>query len=37
MGDRRLALRAARKAAAGATLDGGGGRVDVEAPEAVAA
>ena len=37
MGDRRLALRAARRAAAGATLDGGAGRVDVEAPEAVAA
>jgi hypothetical protein len=37
MGDRRLALRAARRAAAGASLDGQGGRVDVEAPEAVAA
>jgi hypothetical protein len=38
MGDRRLALRAARRAAAGAVLEAAAGvRVDVEAAEAVAA
>jgi uncharacterized protein len=37
MGDRRLALRAARRAAAAATLDAAAARVDVDAPEAVAA
>jgi hypothetical protein len=37
MGDRRLALRAARRAAAAATLDAAPARVDVEAPEPVAA
>jgi hypothetical protein len=37
MGDRRLALRAARRAAAAATLDAGAARVDVAPPEPVAA
>ncbi len=37
MGDRRLALRAARRAAAAATLDAGPARADVDAPEPVAA
>jgi hypothetical protein len=37
MGDRRLALRAARRAAAAATLDARAARVDVGAPEPVAA
>ena len=37
MGDRRLALRAARRAAAAATLDAAAARVDVAPPEPVAA
>jgi hypothetical protein len=37
MGDRRLALRAARRAAARATLDAAAARVEVEEPEPVAA